>query len=415
MQRKYITMNGDKDSMWHNRNVWLILIGEFIAGLGLWLGIIGNLEFLQNHVPSDFFKSLILFTGLLAGVLVGPLAGRVIDSNKKKTVLLYSGVARMLSVIFMLLALKYSSVLWMICFMVTIQISAAFYFPALQAAIPLIVAEKDLLTMNGVHMNVATIARILGTALGGALLVVMNLYSLYIGSMVAYALLFVSTFFLTIREETSQQQNKQHTKANFKEIVPVIKQTPIVKIALILMIVPYLFIGGFNLMVINISELQHDSSIKGLLYTTEGICFMIGAFIVKRFSVNKDLLKLMYIFTITIALAHLSLYFAHIKTASIVSFGLFGLAVGCFFPIVATIFQTKVAKDFHGRFFSFKNMLDRVMFQMVLLGTGLLLDTIGLQWMVVVFGSISLALVFYFIVKNKKGQSNYVSQQNTIA
>ncbi|WP_044748310.1 MFS transporter [Bacillus alveayuensis] len=401
--------------MWHNRNVWLILIGEFIAGLGLWLGIIGNLEFLQNHVPSDFFKSLILFTGLLAGVLVGPLAGRVIDSNKKKTVLLYSGVARMLSVIFMLLALKYSSVLWMICFMVTIQISAAFYFPALQAAIPLIVAEKDLLTMNGVHMNVATIARILGTALGGALLVVMNLYSLYIGSMVAYALLFVSTFFLTIREETSQQQNKQHTKANFKEIVPVIKQTPIVKIALILMIVPYLFIGGFNLMVINISELQHDSSIKGLLYTTEGICFMIGAFIVKRFSVNKDLLKLMYIFTITIALAHLSLYFAHIKTASIVSFGLFGLAVGCFFPIVATIFQTKVAKDFHGRFFSFKNMLDRVMFQMVLLGTGLLLDTIGLQWMVVVFGSISLALVFYFIVKNKKGQSNYVSQQNTIA
>jgi MFS family permease len=401
--------------MWRNRNVWLILIGEFIAGLGLWLGIIGNLEFLQNHVPSDFFKSLILFTGLLAGVLVGPLAGRVIDSNKKKTVLLYSGFARMLSVVFMLLALKYSSVLWMVCFMVAIQISAAFYFPALQAAIPLIVAEKDLLTMNGIHMNVATIARILGTALGGALLVVMNLYSLYIGSMAAYALLFVSTFFLMIQEETSQHKNKQHSKASFKEIVPVLEQTPIVKIALILMIIPYLFIGGFNLMVINISELQHDSSIKGLLYTTEGICFMIGAFIVKRISVNKDLLKLMYSFTITIALAHLSLYFAHIKIASVVSFGLFGLAVGCFFPIVATIFQTKVAKDFHGRFFSFKNMLDRVMFQIVLLGTGLLLDTIGLQWMVVVFGGISLALVFYFIVKNKKGQSDYVNRQDTIA
>ncbi|RAK18428.1 MFS transporter [Anoxybacillus vitaminiphilus] len=401
--------------MWHNRNVWLLLVGEFVAGLGLWLGIIGNLEFLQNHVPSDFFKSLILFTGLLAGVAVGPLAGRVIDSTKKKTVLLYSGFARMLSVVFMLLALKYSSVLWMVCFMVAIQISAAFYFPALQAAIPLIVTEKDLLTMNGIHMNVATIARILGTALGGALLVVMNLYSLYIGSMVAYALLFVSTFFLMIQEETSQHKSKQHSKESFKDIIPVLKQTPIVKIALILMIVPYLFIGGFNLMVINISELQHDTSIKGLLYAAEGICFMIGAFIVKRISVNKDLLKLMYSFTITIALAHLSLYFAYIKIASVVSFSLFGLAVGCFFPIVATIFQTKVSKDFHGRFFSFKNMLDRVMFQIVLLGTGLLLDTIGLQWMVVVFGGISLALVFYFIVKNKKGQSDYVSRPNTIA
>jgi Major Facilitator Superfamily len=303
----------------------------------------------------------------------------------------------------------------MVCFMVAIQISAAFYFPALQAAIPLIVAEKDLLTMNGIHMNVATIARILGTALGGALLVVMNLYSLYIGSMVAYALLFVSTFFLMIQEETSQHKNNQHSKASFKEIVPVLEQIPIVKIALILMIIPYLFIGGFNLMVINISELQHDSSIKGLLYVTEGICFMIGAFIVKRISINKDLLKWMYSFTMIIALAHLSLYFAHIKIASVVSFGLFGLAVGCFFPIVTTIFQTKVSKDFHGRFFSFKNMLDRVMFQIVLLGTGLLLDTIGLQWMVVVFGSISLVLVFYFIMKNKKGQSDYVSRQDTIA
>ena len=28
--------------MWRNKNVWIVLIGEFIAGLGLWLGILGN-------------------------------------------------------------------------------------------------------------------------------------------------------------------------------------------------------------------------------------------------------------------------------------------------------------------------------------------------------------------------------------
>jgi MFS transporter, DHA3 family, macrolide efflux protein len=398
-----------------NRNVWLLLTGELIAGLGLWLGIIGNLEFLQEHVPSDFIKSLILFTGLLAGVFVGPFAGRIIDSNKKKTVLLYSGFARMISVVFMLLALKYSNVLWMIAFMVAIQVSAAFYFPALQAAIPLIVAEKDLLTMNGVHMNVATIARILGTALGGALLVVMNLHSLYIGSMIAYGLLFLSTFFLNIREEMTEYENKQQLKASFREILPVLKQIPLVKVALVLTVVPYLFIGGFNLMVINISELQHDSSIKGLLYTTEGICFMIGAFIVKRISKKKDLFKLMYSFASLIAIAHLSLYFANIKMASVLSFGIFGIGVGCFFPIIATIFQTNIPKNFHGRFFSFKNMLDRVMFQIVLLSTGLLLDTIGLQWMVVVFGTLSLALVLYSSLKNVREPINYANREDTSA
>ncbi|HWI48175.1 MAG TPA: MFS transporter, partial [Rummeliibacillus sp.] len=54
--------------MWKNQNVWIILSGELIAGLGLWAGIIGNLEFMQERVPSDFMKSLILATGLLAGI-----------------------------------------------------------------------------------------------------------------------------------------------------------------------------------------------------------------------------------------------------------------------------------------------------------------------------------------------------------
>lgn len=393
--------------MWKNQNVWLVLIGEFVAGLGLWLGIIGNLEFLQQHVSSDFLKSLILFIGLLAGVMVGPIAGKVIDRYKKKTVLLYAGFFRMASVIFMMLALHFSSVGWMVVFMVVIQVSAAFYFPALQAAIPLIVKEKELLSMNGVHMNVSTVARILGTALGGALLAVMNLHSLYVFSMIAYGGLFVSTFFLHIQEEGKQRRNKHHQAANFKEIVPVLKQFPLVKIALLLTIVPTLFLGGFNLMVINISELQHDSMIKGLLYTAEGVCFMIGAFIVKRIAEKWDLRRMLYSFSLLIACAHLSLYFAEMKIAPLLSFAVFGFGVGCFFPIAATIFQTNIPKQYHGRFFSFKNMLDRVMFQIVLLGTGLLLDTIGLSYMVVVFGTISLALVLYFFTKEVKKQPSF--------
>lgn len=32
--------------MWCNKNVWIVLIGEFIVGLGLWFGIFGNFEFM---------------------------------------------------------------------------------------------------------------------------------------------------------------------------------------------------------------------------------------------------------------------------------------------------------------------------------------------------------------------------------
>lgn len=151
-------------------------------------------------------KSVILFIGLLAGVLVGPMAGRVIDQYEKKKVLLYAGFGRVLSVIFMFFAIQFESIAFMIAFMVALQISAAFYFPALQSVIPLIVREHELLQMNGVHMNVGTIARIAGTSLGGILLVVMSLQYMYAFSMAAYALLFLSTFFLQFEDKNQQHQ-----------------------------------------------------------------------------------------------------------------------------------------------------------------------------------------------------------------
>jgi MFS family permease len=155
-------------------------------------------------------------------------------------------------------------------------------------------------------------------------------------------------------------------------------------------------------MVIEISEIQDDSTIKGLIYTVEGISFMLGAFFVKRISENVNKIKLMFLFTGVVALAQFSLYFAEFKPLSLFSFGLFGLAIGFFFPITATIFQTRIPREFHGRFFSFKSMLDRVMFQVVLLATGLFLDTIGFQLMVIVFGTLSATLVVYFALKYTK-------------
>lgn len=379
--------------MFKNRNVWIILIGEFIAGLGLWAGIIGNLEFMQRHIPSDFLKSLILFTGLLAGVLAGPLAGRIIDSFPKKSVLVYSGLGRCLSVLFMFAALHYQSVALMVLFMVSIQLSAAFYFPALQASIPLIVEERELIQMNGIHMNVATLARVIGTALAGAVLAVTSLEFLYGASMAAYGLLLIATLFLNIKDTLPAKSDAGKKQGGFKEIIPILSAAPVAFTALVLTVIPTLFIGGFNLMVINISELQHNPAIKGLLYTTEGLSFMAGAFFIKRLTTRYESVKLMFFFGLLISMAHLSLFFANLPIPSLISFGLFGFGVGCFFPIASTIFQTKISKEYHGRFFSFRNMLDRIMFQIVLLGTGIFLDTIGLQYMVLIFGAISMLIV----------------------
>lgn len=400
--------------MLRNKNVWILLTGEFIAGLGLWLGIIGNLEFMQAKLPSDFLKSLLLAAGLLAGIAVGPYAGRLTDQASKKTVMLLAGFVRAISVIFMLIAIATGSIWWMVVFLVLLQISAAFYFPALQASLPLIVAEKDLLQLNGIHMNVSTLSRIIGTAVAGILLVILPLSMLYVSSLVAYIGLFILAWFLDIDESKELQlaKNTPTEKTSFKDVFPIIKGLPIVLMTLIMTLVPVLFLGGFNLVVINISELQDSSAIKGWIYTAEGISFMLGAFFIKLISDKTSPYIILFACSFMIGGSQLLLYLADLPVLTIVAFALFGFSVGCFFPTAATIFQTKVPKEFHGRFFSFRNMLDRITFQIVLLISGFLLDLIGLQLMCVLFGGISIIMTAIFYTRHKYLQTRPAKQNN---
>lgn len=403
--------------MLKNRNVWIILFGELIAGLGLWAGIIGNLEFMQEKVPSDFIKSLILSCGLLAGILVGPMAGRIIDLSKKKTVMIYSSLGRVISILFMFIALATDSITWMIIFLITLQISVAFYFPALQACLPLIVEEKDLLQLNGWDMNISTVARVAGTALAGLVLVYAPIIVLYLISVIAYFIMLLFTFMLKIPEskENLQQSTKKLDSGSFKEVFPLLKRDSGIRYTLILSFIPVLFLGSFNLLVISISEIQDSASIKGLIYTVEGICFMVGSFAIKYIGFKFKTNQILFYSLIIVGLAELLLHFAHLPLITLITFGLVGFSVGCFYPTVMTIFQKQVPKEYHGRFFSFRNMLDRASFQIVLLSTGALLDLIGLENMVMVFGACSLLLTLYYLWKVKKNKIHIETGQKAAA
>ncbi|MEK5332544.1 MULTISPECIES: MFS transporter [unclassified Lysinibacillus] len=387
--------------MWKNHNVWIILLGEFVVGLGLWAGIIGNLAFMQEVVPSDFHKSLIISIGILAGLVVAPLAGRLIDQSRKKTVIQFASVGRIISVFFMFIALYTNSVIWMILFLITLQIAAAFYMPALQSIIPMVVKDKDLISLNAWQMNARTISRIVGTAAAGLMLSYFELKWLYIISLIVYILMYFITNGLKL-DETINLSVQDKEKGGFKEVLPMLKEHPVVLMTLVLMLIPTLFLGSFNLVIMKISEIHQSTTISGLLYTVEGIGFMLGAaglkYIVERVNIGTLLFGLAFI----IGLMELMLLLADNTFFALLTFGLFGFSVGCFFPTTMVIFQKQVPKEYYGRFFSFRNMIDSVVFQIVLLSTGMMLDLIGLNGMGLVFGIISLSLTVSFLFFSKK-------------
>lgn len=390
--------------MWRNRNVWIVIIGEFVVGLGLWAGIIGNLAFMTEFVPSDFHKSVILALGMLAGVIVAPIAGKVIDASSKKKVLIGSSIARVFTVFIMFAAIAFDSVLLMIIFLIALQIAATFFMPALQSIIPKIVHKDDLLALNGWHMNARTLSRIVGAAAAGLFVSYVDLIWLYVISLIMYIAIVFALVALKIDENPNGADKKAKESGSFKEVLPILKQYPIVLVTLVLIVVPTLFLGSFNLMIMKIAQMHDSTSISGLLYTVEGVGFMLGAIVVKHIGMKLKTGTMMFGLALVIGIMQSMLYFSTIELMNIVVFSVFGFTVGCFFPTTMTIFQKQVPSNYHGRFFAFRNMIDQTLFQVVLLSTGAFLDWFGLPITGLSFGLFSLSLTIFFMLylKTKK-------------
>ncbi|WGV58122.1 MFS transporter [Brevibacillus brevis] len=201
--------------LWRNRTFLLLMSGEIVAGAGMWISIIANLSFMQKLVPSDTVKGLILMCGLVVSILLAPKAGVVIDMYDKGKIMLFASLIRTLSPVFMFPALANDSLLWMIVSLIVMQCSAAFYFPTVQASLPAILSQDELLKANSAYLNISTLSRIGGTAIGGILVASMDLSMLYVFSIIAYAVLAVVTLFLRIPPVTSRKFRKKWSFAKY--------------------------------------------------------------------------------------------------------------------------------------------------------------------------------------------------------
>jgi MFS family permease len=380
-----------------------MMIGEAIQGAGIWTSIIANLQFMQSHVPSDLGKSLILMCGLFLGVLISPQAGVWADRYDKKKILLISGIVRCLAPIVMFAAIQYQSVAIMLLSVVIMQVAATVYMPTVQAALPSVVPASELLKANSVNFNVITIARIGGTAAAGILVSMMNLYTVYALSLAFYVILVMLITQLRIPNTADSVAARKKEKIRFTELFPLIRSEPSIFIALINSGVITLFLGGFNLLVLKFSQIQHKPELMGWIYSLEGTSILIAGLFAKRVIGMRNLVTSSTLFMLLFALSFAGMSFSESSFAVLGSFVMFGCAVAFFFPMVSTLFQIKVPKEAQGRFFSFRGMLDRVMFQISLLATGACLDWFGISTFLLTLAliTISSGILTLFIAKRK--------------
>jgi MFS family permease len=146
------------------RQLWL---GQVVSQLGDWFDTIAVMTLVLNLTGSGRDVGLIMVARFLPSVVVGPLSGVVADRFNRRTIMIVSDVLRAVVVLGFLFVRRPDQI-WLIYALTVLQLTfSTFFEPAKSAAIPSIVAERELVSANAIASVTWSAMLTLGAVAGG--------------------------------------------------------------------------------------------------------------------------------------------------------------------------------------------------------------------------------------------------------
>ena len=154
------------------RPFFIIWGGQAFSLLGSSLVQFALIWYLTTTTGSAMVLATASIMGLLPQLLLGPIAGTLVDRwNRRKVMIVADGVIA-LSIILLALCFQFGwTPLWLIYSIMFIRsLGGAFHWPAMAASTPLLVPEKHLTRIAGLNQGLQGISNILIPALAALLL-----------------------------------------------------------------------------------------------------------------------------------------------------------------------------------------------------------------------------------------------------
>ncbi len=152
-----------------NRNFRQLWLGQVVSQLGDWFDTLALFTLVLKLTGSGRAVGLVLVARFLPSVVLGPLSGVVADRFSRRTIMISSDVARAVVVLGFLLVRRPDQV-WIVYALTVLQLAfSTFFEPAKTAAIPSIVAQRDLVNANSIASITWSVMLTLGAAIGGAI------------------------------------------------------------------------------------------------------------------------------------------------------------------------------------------------------------------------------------------------------
>jgi MFS family permease len=160
-----------------NRRYVPLWLSQLFSNLGDTLHYIALVVWVYQRTGSSLVVAGTVFFEVVPVILLAPVAGVLIDRLPRKVVLIVSDVVRAVLV----LALLLTTDLWQIYTIVALLTATSTFFnPAVNATLPTLLNEQDLLAANSVSWSTGRFVQIIGSALAGGLITTIGIEAAFV-------------------------------------------------------------------------------------------------------------------------------------------------------------------------------------------------------------------------------------------
>lgn len=158
-----------------NRNFSLMILGQIISLFGNSILRFSISLYILDQTGSAAIFATILSISILPTILLSPIGGVIADRvSRKHIMLVLDFITSALIFGFSLFALQGSVPIVVIGFvMILLSIIQACYQPSVQSSVPLLVESEELISANGLVVQINALSTLLGPILGGILFSIM--------------------------------------------------------------------------------------------------------------------------------------------------------------------------------------------------------------------------------------------------
>ena len=150
-----------------NRGFRFLWLGQVVSQMGDWFDTVAVYTIALKLTGSSRSVALIMVARFLPTVVLGPLAGTIADRFSRRSIMIGSDIARAL-VVLGFLFIRRPDQMWLVYVLTVCQLAfSSFFEPAKTAAIPSIVADRELVPANAIAAVTWSVMLTLGAAIGG--------------------------------------------------------------------------------------------------------------------------------------------------------------------------------------------------------------------------------------------------------